>query len=183
MRFSGMRLIHFVEGGQQVVQVFALCGVAEHPFEGLAVRLHTRRQPQRGTAEVCGHIGRAVLETAAREFARGQRHGAEIIVRRRPREARGRVGEECGYDRCDRTRQSRRWWHCVSRSTDGSFRCFSGRFRMASWGSRAADKHVIASWRVRGDSHRSQSHLRTLCEYLENAEPNNDCITLSSGTI
>ena len=77
-----------LKGGQQVVQMLRLCRVAEHPLEGLAVRMHTGRQPERGAAEVGGHIGRAVLEAAARELAGGQRHTAEVAVRRGPRESR-----------------------------------------------------------------------------------------------
>jgi hypothetical protein len=46
-----------------------------------------------------------------------------------------------------------------------------------------ADPGLFDIFGVRGVSGRPQSHLRTLCEYSVNAEPNNECIALSSGII
>ena len=74
VRLFGMPLSHFLEGGQQVVQVLALCRLAENSFESFAIRMHTRTLPERGAAEVRGHIGRAVFEAAIRELASRHRH-------------------------------------------------------------------------------------------------------------
>jgi hypothetical protein len=50
----------------------------------VAERGHQRKEQR---AEVGGDIGCAVLEAVARELAGGQGHGAEVIVRRAPRES------------------------------------------------------------------------------------------------
>src|SRR5688572_25853048 len=43
MRLFGMRLIHFLKGGQEVVQVLGLRRVAEYLLQRLTIRLHSWR--------------------------------------------------------------------------------------------------------------------------------------------
>src|ERR1700734_185820 len=89
-----MRLPHLLEGSKQIVQVLGLCRIAEYLFEGLIIRMLSRRQPKRGAAEVGGHISGVMCEAAPRELTSSRTHGAEVFVRRWPRESGDGVREK-----------------------------------------------------------------------------------------
>src|SRR5262249_61785233 len=100
-----MELRHLLEGSQHVVQTPGVCRVADGGFESLAVRLYPGREPERRTAEVGGHVRRAMVEAGTRELPRDHGRSAEVGVRRGPSESRERAGEERGDDRGDHLRR------------------------------------------------------------------------------